>query len=147
MSEQNSAQAHTRFQPEARGPLATIESLDHEGRGVARVEGKTIFIEGALPGEQVTYRTHRAKPNYELADVDQVLRASAQREGDTPPRRKATMDCRKALPRHAHVVRPLSIVPAGGKHALPQTLPPRHCRKSVMTGFRIAAASGTKTGR
>ncbi|MGL4410322.1 23S rRNA (uracil(1939)-C(5))-methyltransferase RlmD [Zoogloea sp.] len=79
MSEQNSAQAHTRFQPEARGPLATIESLDHEGRGVARVEGKTIFIEGALPGEVVTYRTHRAKPNYEVADVDQVLRASAQR--------------------------------------------------------------------
>jgi 23S rRNA (uracil1939-C5)-methyltransferase len=34
-------------------PIATIESLEHEGRGVAHVEGKTIFIEGALPGERV----------------------------------------------------------------------------------------------
>ena len=28
---------------------ATIESLDQEGRGVAHVDGKTIFIDGALP--------------------------------------------------------------------------------------------------
>ncbi len=30
-------------------PQADIESIDHEGRGVARVEGKAIFIEGGLP--------------------------------------------------------------------------------------------------
>ena len=34
-------------------PLAHIESLDHEGRGVAHVDGKAIFIEGSLPGEVV----------------------------------------------------------------------------------------------
>ena len=31
-------------------PHAIIESLDQEGRGVAHVDGKTIFIEGALIG-------------------------------------------------------------------------------------------------
>ena len=34
---------------------AIVESLDREGRGVARVEGKAIFIEGALPGETVQF--------------------------------------------------------------------------------------------
>lgn len=53
-----------------------IESLDHEGRGVARVDGKAIFIEGALPGETVTYRIYRNKPNYALADVEQIVKNS-----------------------------------------------------------------------
>jgi 23S rRNA (uracil1939-C5)-methyltransferase len=39
-----------------------IESLAHDGRGVARLDGKTVFIEGGLPGERVTVEylaTHR----------------------------------------------------------------------------------------
>ncbi|MGY1489642.1 23S rRNA (uracil(1939)-C(5))-methyltransferase RlmD [Methylobacillus pratensis] len=57
-------------------PIALVESLDHEGRGVAHVEGKTIFIDGALPGEHVTYKTRRRKDRYEVADVVDVLQAS-----------------------------------------------------------------------
>src|SRR3990167_6305339 len=60
-------------------PLAAIESLDHEGRGVAHVDGKVIFIEGALPGEAVDYVSYRRKPSYEKAHVLRVLRASSQR--------------------------------------------------------------------
>ena len=60
-------------------PLAHIESLDHEGRGVAHVEGKAIFIEGALPGETVRYDSYRRKPNYELATLREVAQASSQR--------------------------------------------------------------------
>ena len=60
-------------------PLATIESLDHEGRGVAHVDGKAIFIEGSLPGEVVEYASHRRKPKYEEAHPLRVLRASSQR--------------------------------------------------------------------
>ena len=39
--------------PCAQPIVVTIESLDHEGRGIARVEGKAVFVEGALPGERV----------------------------------------------------------------------------------------------
>ena len=58
---------------------ATIESLDQEGRGVAHVDGKTIFIDGALPTEKVTFRSHRIKPSYEVANVVDVLKQSNQR--------------------------------------------------------------------
>lgn len=59
--------------------IATIESLDHDGQGVAHVDGKTIFIEGALPGEQVEYLSYRRKPSFEKASVTRILRASFQR--------------------------------------------------------------------
>ncbi len=56
-----------------------IESLDHEGRGVAHVEGKTIFIEGALPLERVEFTSFRKKRKYELASVLRILEESALR--------------------------------------------------------------------
>jgi len=56
-----------------------IESLDQEGRGIARRDGKTIFVEGALPGERVTCTPYRKKPAYEVATLDKVIRPAAQR--------------------------------------------------------------------
>lgn len=58
---------------------ASIESLDQEGRGVAHVEGKTIFIDGALPGEKVTFQSHHIKASYEVANVVEVIKQSNQR--------------------------------------------------------------------
>ncbi len=58
---------------------ATIESLDQEGRGVTHVDGKTIFVEGALPNEMVTFQSIRIKPSYEVANVVEVLKQSNQR--------------------------------------------------------------------
>jgi 23S rRNA (uracil1939-C5)-methyltransferase len=61
-------------------PITQIESLDHEGQGVARMpEGKTVFVEGALPGETVDYAVDRDKPRYARAHVERVIRASALR--------------------------------------------------------------------
>jgi len=56
-----------------------VESLDLEGRGVAHADGKVIFIEGALPGERVTYSSYRKKPSYEQAQVGQILKSSFMR--------------------------------------------------------------------
>ena len=57
----------------------TVESLDQEGRGIARRDGKAIFIDGALTGEIVTASVYRKKPSYENANVQNVLRESSQR--------------------------------------------------------------------
>ena len=56
-----------------------VESLDREGRGVARHEGKAIFIDGALAGETVRYAPYLRKQNYELAQVTAIVSASAAR--------------------------------------------------------------------
>ncbi len=56
-----------------------IESLDHEGRGVGHVDGKTIFVEGALPGERARYNSYRRKPNFEQAQASEILDASPYR--------------------------------------------------------------------
>ncbi|MGA7596211.1 MAG: 23S rRNA (uracil(1939)-C(5))-methyltransferase RlmD [Gallionella sp.] len=56
-----------------------IQSLDQEGRGIARCEGKVIFIEGALTGERVGYSSYRKKPSFELAQVTQIYKSSSLR--------------------------------------------------------------------
>jgi 23S rRNA (uracil1939-C5)-methyltransferase len=56
-----------------------IESLDQEGRGIARREGKAIFVEGALPGERVTVSVYRRKPSFEVGEVGAILKPAASR--------------------------------------------------------------------
>ncbi len=62
------------------GPfIANIESLDHEGRGVSHVDGKVVFIEGALPREAVVYKPSRKKKNFETATLVSIRHQSSDR--------------------------------------------------------------------
>ncbi len=56
-----------------------IESLDHEGKGVGRREGKTIFVDGALTGESVLTASYRKKPDFEQAQVTRIMKPSPYR--------------------------------------------------------------------
>lgn len=56
-----------------------IESLDLEANGVARPEGKVVFVRGALPGERVQAEVVRRKPRFEVANTLQVLREASAR--------------------------------------------------------------------
>jgi 23S rRNA (uracil1939-C5)-methyltransferase len=60
-------------------PTARIEPLDREGRGVAHVEGKTVFVDGAVTGEEVEYSSYRKKPAWEAAQLLRVGKESASR--------------------------------------------------------------------
>ena len=58
---------------------ATIESLSPEGRGVARIDGKTTFISGALPGEEVRFIYENIRSKFSEGHVHEVLKASDDR--------------------------------------------------------------------
>ncbi len=61
-------------------PVETqIESLSHDGRGVARIEGKTVFIDGALGGETVRFRYSKQHSKYDEGRVVEVLNAAPDR--------------------------------------------------------------------
>ena len=64
----------------ARDEWLTVDSLDLEAQGVARnAEGKVVFIEGALPGEQVQVSVGRSKNAWEQGTMAAMRRESAQR--------------------------------------------------------------------
>ena len=60
-------------------PVATITSLTHDGRGVARVNDKVVFIEGALPGEEVVFRYGKKRKKYDQGKLLEILKPSEQR--------------------------------------------------------------------
>src|SRR3989454_12413555 len=60
-------------------PIALIESLDREGRGVAHVGGKAVFVDHAVPGELVEYSAYRKKPAWEAAQIVRIEKESAAR--------------------------------------------------------------------
>jgi 23S rRNA (uracil1939-C5)-methyltransferase len=58
---------------------ASIDSLSHDGRGVARVDDKVVFISGALPGESVMFRYTQRRGKFDEGAVVEVLEAAPQR--------------------------------------------------------------------
>jgi 23S rRNA (uracil1939-C5)-methyltransferase len=58
---------------------ADIVDLSHDGRGVARIDGKAVFVEGALPMERVRLRVIKRRRQMDEAVLVEVLSASRDR--------------------------------------------------------------------
>jgi len=58
---------------------ADIVDLSHDGRGVARIDGKAVFVEGALPRERVRLRVVKRRRQMDEAVLVEVLTASPDR--------------------------------------------------------------------
>ncbi|MBS7724981.1 23S rRNA (uracil(1939)-C(5))-methyltransferase RlmD [Pseudomonas lalucatii] len=81
-----------RFQPSggARAPQVPvgkkqrlrIERLANDGRGIGFVDGRTWFVSGALPGEEVEARVLGARSQVVEARGERILDASAQRRAE-----------------------------------------------------------------
>lgn len=56
-----------------------VESIDLEGQGIARHEGKVVFVEGGITGEVVLAEVVRSKPSYSKARVVEVIKESSSR--------------------------------------------------------------------
>jgi len=63
--------------------VARVESLDLEGRGVVRHEGKIAFVEGALPGERIVWERVRQGRSF---DQGRVVRIAAPSSARVTPR-------------------------------------------------------------
>lgn len=61
-----------------------IESVDYEGKGVARLDGKTVFIDGALAGEEVLAEITKRKPSFDKAKIVEII---------TPSKDRVTPEC------------------------------------------------------
>ncbi len=57
----------------------TIESLTHEGKGVAHIDGKTVFIDDALAGEVVEFIYTRKKRDFDEARLHRIISPSEHR--------------------------------------------------------------------
>ena len=56
-----------------------IDSLSHDGRGIARLDGKKIFIDNALPGETVRFKYLRRRSRYDEGEAIEIIAPSADR--------------------------------------------------------------------
>ncbi|MEX2504873.1 MAG: class I SAM-dependent RNA methyltransferase [Egicoccus sp.] len=71
----------------------TVDGFTHGGEGVARLEGKAVFVPGALPGERITLRVVDDRKRWARADLVEVLEPSADRAGDDDPQRHVCGGC------------------------------------------------------
>lgn len=63
-----------------RGPeQGQIDAVTHDGRGIAAVDGKKVFVAGALAGEEVRFQRRKRRRNYDEAELLEVVRSSPDR--------------------------------------------------------------------
>lgn len=79
---------------------ARIESLSHDGRGIARLEGKTTFIDGALANELVQFEYIRQKKDFDEGVLTHLFESSIHR---VEPRCPHYGGCGGCSLQHLHV--------------------------------------------
>ncbi len=65
---------------EAAPTTLTVTDLSYDGRGVARHQGKAVFVAGALPGEEVTVSHYRRHKSFSECVASDILTPSAWRQ-------------------------------------------------------------------
>ena len=57
----------------------TIEDMGHDGEGIGKVDGYTVFVKDAVIGDTVSAKIMKAKKNYGYARLMEILEPSADR--------------------------------------------------------------------
>ena len=125
---------------------ANIDSLSHDGRGVARVDGKATFIDGALPGETVTFRYASRRRRFDEGSAIEIIHASPDRVNPLCPHADICGGCSlQHMSALAQVMAKQNILIEQFRHLakleIPQLLPPL---VSEPWGYRRKARLGVK---
>jgi tRNA/tmRNA/rRNA uracil-C5-methylase (TrmA/RlmC/RlmD family) len=139
-----------RIDPEPR--VAVIDAFDDDGRGIARIDGKVTFIDGALPGEAVRARVFRSKKAFDQGQVIEVLSPSPERVEPPCPHFGLCGGCSLQHLDPRAQVRAKQAVLAGmlrkaggvapGRWLDPLEGPVRHYRRSARLGVRDVPKKG-----
>ena len=71
-----------------------ISDLELGGKAVARLDGRVVFVDRGLPGDEVTARITRAKRTWAEARLERVERGSADRQPAPCPHAERCGGCR-----------------------------------------------------
>lgn len=75
--------------------IVTVTDLDPFGQGVARHQGKTVFIPGVLPQEEAEVRLTEDKRQFARAELKRLLKRSPQRVAPRCPHIDACGGCQQ----------------------------------------------------
>lgn len=56
-----------------------IHGLGHRGEGIGKIDGFTIFVEGAIPGDEIKTKIIKVKNNYAIGRLEKVIAPSTDR--------------------------------------------------------------------
>jgi 23S rRNA (uracil1939-C5)-methyltransferase len=59
--------------------MASISAVTHDGRGIADVTGKKVFVAGALEGETVRFQRRKSRRKFDEAELVEIIDASPGR--------------------------------------------------------------------
>jgi len=124
-----------------------IESMSHDGRGIACVDGRSVFIHGALSGERVIFRYTRISGQQAEGRVEEVLISSPDRVPAQCPQYGVCGGCSLQHQRSDAQIRDkqkvlLSTLDSIGGVTPDRTLPP--LASSSIWGYRKKARLGVK---
>jgi 23S rRNA (uracil1939-C5)-methyltransferase len=94
-----------RTSPTSKHQLVHIGRMDHKGAGIAHQGGKPVFVEGALPGEQVLVQLTENKSKYARARLIDVKSQSPSRQNPFCPHYDSCGGCNMQHLAHPEQVR------------------------------------------
>ncbi|MBO5329699.1 MAG: 23S rRNA (uracil(1939)-C(5))-methyltransferase RlmD [Anaerotignum sp.] len=70
-----------------------IDALGSNGEGIGRIDGYTVFVEGALPGEKISVLIVKVKKNYGYGKLMEIMEVSPERREPMCPVAKQCGGC------------------------------------------------------
>lgn len=74
--------------------VATVENLDSAGRGIVRIDGRSVAVDGAMVGERVLCRPGRGRRRGQRAELVKVLEPAQERIAPVCPHFGVCGGCR-----------------------------------------------------